>query len=196
MSTVLYNPSYQGSVVQLRPQQPGTSYALPFRQPQPTVAPTAPSPVPVYQTPQPAPFTAPSATPSTTAPTLSSDEQTMINLVNQQRSLAGVRPVVLDSRLMTIARTKALDMKTNHYFGHISPTYGTPWAMMQAAGITVRWGGENIATQKTVSGAMASFMASPGHRANILDSRMTHIGVGMAYATSYGTIYVQEFVME
>ena len=144
--------------------------------------------------------TTPSA-PDTTPPipsvsSLSADEQLMIDMVNQERAAAGLKPLVVDYKLVSVAVTKANDMKANRYFNHISPTYGSPFAMMQAVGLNVRWAAENIAGNNSVAGAMAAFMKSPGHRANILDPRLTHIGVGIAYGTAFGNIYVQEFLQE
>jgi len=86
-------------------------------------------------------------------------------------------------------------MQTNHYFSHTSPTYGSPWAMMELAGLKVQWAGENIAGNNSAAGAMAAWMQSPEHRANILDPKFTHIGVGVAYGSPYN-IYVQEFLQE
>lgn len=155
--------------------------------------------------------TAPSTSTSTSTPTsapasgyppispvtsLSADEQLMIDMVNQERVAAGLKPLAVDYRLVSVAVAKAKDMKNNRYFDHISPTYGTPFAMMQAVGLNVRWAAENIATNNSVAGAMAAFMKSSGHRANILDPKFTHIGVGIVYGTAFGNMYVQEFLQE
>ena len=67
---------------------------------------------------------------------------------------------------------------------------------MQQVGLTVGWAGENISGNKSVAGSMASLMLSPGHRANILDPRFTHVGVGIAYGSAYGNLYVQEFLQQ
>ncbi len=40
-------------------------------------------------------------------------------------------------------------MYQNHYFGHTSPTYGSPFDMMQKEGITFTYAGENIAEGQT-----------------------------------------------
>lgn len=127
---------------------------------------------------------------------LSADEQLMVDMVNHKRAAAGLKPLAVDYRLVSVAVAKANDMKDNDYFNHISPTYGSPFAMMQAVGLNVRWAAENIAGNNSVAGAMAAFMKSPGHRANILDPRLTHIGVGIVYGTAFGNIYVQEFLQE
>jgi uncharacterized protein YkwD len=122
---------------------------------------------------------------------ITANEQKMINMINQERIAVGVSPVKLDLRLAAVGRAKANDMNINKYFSHTSPTYGSPWAMMQQVGLTVGWAGENISRTQSVERAMAGFMQSPGHRANILDPRFTHVGIGIA-----GNIYVQEFLQE
>jgi len=119
-----------------------------------------------------------------------------VDMINQERLAAGLNPVKADLRLTAVGRAKANDMKVNNYFSHTSPTYGSPWAMMQQVGISVRWAGENISGNKSVAGSMAALMQSPGHRANILDPRFTHVGVGIAYGTAYGNLYVQEFLQQ
>lgn len=157
-----------------------------------------PSVIPVTTTP--APVSTPITTPTTpvipSVTVLTADEQLMVDMINQERSAAGLKPVKVDLRLAAIGRTKANDMKTNNYFSHTSPTYGSPWTMMQQVGITVRWAGENLSGNKSVAGAMASLMLSPGHKANILDPRFTHVGVGIAYGSAYGNLYVQEFLQQ
>ncbi|AFM39693.1 uncharacterized protein with SCP/PR1 domains [Desulfosporosinus acidiphilus SJ4] len=169
------------------------------------------SPVPVTSTPTPSnPSSNPSQSSSssstpTTAPTtpaiptitsLTPDEQQMVDMINQERAAAGVAPLKVDFRLVSVGQAKANDMKANNYFAHTSPTYGSPWAMMQDVGLTVGWAGENIAGNDSVSGAMAALMQSPAHKANILDPRFTHVGIGIAYGSAYGNLYVQEFLQE
>jgi len=157
--------------------------------------------IPVTTTPAPVSTpTIPSTTPTLpgipSVTVLTADEQLMVDTINQERIAAGINPVKVDLRLAAVGRAKANDMKVNNYFSHTSPIYGSPWAMMQQVGITVRWAGENLSGNKSVAGAMASLMLSPGHRANILDPRFTHVGVGIAYGSAYGNLYVQEFLQQ
>jgi len=42
---------------------------------------------------------------------------------------------------------------------------------------------------------MAAFMGSAGHKANILNTSYTHVGVGIVYSSA-GSYYVQEFARE
>ncbi|MDR3287865.1 MAG: CAP domain-containing protein [Peptococcaceae bacterium] len=162
------------------------------------IAPSQPAGVSSVQRPADSTSVPPASNPSSvpSATELSADEQEMLNLVNKERAAAGVQPLQIDLRLVAAARAKAADMKTNNYFDHTSPTYGSPWALMQSFGLTVQWAGENIGGNQTVAAAMAAWMQSSGHRENILDPRFTHLGVGVAYGSSYGNLYVQEFLQE
>ena len=75
-----------------------------------------------------------------------------------------------------------------HYFSHTSPTYGSPFQMMKAFGLSYRTAGENIAYgQRTPQEVVNAWMNSSGHRANILNSSYTQIGVGYVANGNYWT---------
>ena len=100
------------------------------------------------------------------------------DLVNAERARAGLKGLVQDELLGKVARDKAVDMYTNGYFSHQSPTYGSPFDMMRAYGVTYAYAGENIAKgQRTPAEVMQAWMNSQGHRANILSPNFTKIGV-------------------
>ena len=87
-----------------------------------------------------------------------------------------------------MARYKSQDMADNRYFSHTSPTYGTPFEMIRAFGLSYRTAGENIAYgQATPQAVVTAWMNSSGHRANILSSSYTQIGVGYAAKGRYWT---------
>ena len=119
----------------------------------------------------------------------SSYQQQVLDLVNAERTKRGLSPLTLDSNLSNVATKKAQDMANKNYFDHTSPTYGSPFDMMNRFGISYRTAGENIAKgQKTPQEVMNSWMNSPGHRANILNPDFTKLGVGIA-KDSNGTLY-------
>jgi uncharacterized YkwD family protein len=133
---------------------------------------------------QPAPK-APAATPTeqakTTQPTagISATEQKVIDLTNAERRKAGLKDLIGDTKLSSVARTKSNDMQKNGYFSHTSPTYGSPFDMMRDFGVTYQTAGENIAQgQRTPEEVVNAWMNSEGHRKNILNGAFTHIGVG------------------
>lgn len=118
----------------------------------------------------------------------------VVSLVNQERQAAGLGSLKSDSKLAALAQQKAEDMAEKGYFSHTSPTYGSAFDMLKAADYSYRTAGENIAKgQKTAEAVMNGWMNSPGHRANILDSGYTKIGVGYATNGSGTPYWVQIF---
>ena len=130
-------------------------------------------------------------------PTIQSQsfEQEVVDLVNQERAKAGLKALSSDWELARVARFKSEDMRDNKYFSHNSPTYGTPFQMMKSFGINYMSAGENIAAgQATPEAVVKAWMNSSGHKANILSSSFTHIGVGYAKGGSYGHYWTQQFI--
>lgn len=126
---------------------------------------------------------------------LSQYEQQVVNLTNQERTKRGLQPLKVATDLSNMAGVKATDMRDNHYFDHNSPKYGSPFDMMKQFGISYSYAGENIAAgQRTPQEVVNAWMNSPGHRANILNSHYTYIGVGYVQGGSYGSYWVQEFI--
>ena len=115
-------------------------------------------------------------------------EAEVVRLVNEIRRENGLKPLTQDWQLSRVARYKSQDMRDLGYFSHTSPTYGSPFEMMKSFGITYRTAGENIAKGYASPEAVVNaWMNSPGHRANILNSTYTHIGVGYVASGNYWT---------
>lgn len=115
-------------------------------------------------------------------------EQEVIRLVNEIRAENGLKALTYDWELGRVARYKSQDMKDNHYFSHNSPVYGTPFQMIRNFGISYRTAGENIAMgYRTPQAVVDGWMNSSGHRANILSSSFTKIGVGYVPSGNYWT---------
>ena len=118
-------------------------------------------------------------------------EAEVVRLVNIERKKAGLSELKHNWELSRVARYKSEDMRDKGYFSHTSPTYGSPFQMMKSFGISYRTAGENIAKGQTTPAAVVKgWMNSPGHRANILNSSFTEIGVG--YAS--GNYWTQMFI--
>jgi uncharacterized YkwD family protein len=129
---------------------------------------------------------------SKTGYSLKAYEQQVVDLTNKERAKYGLPPLKIDPTLSKMARDKANDMAVHHYFSHTSPTYGSPFDMMQKYGIQFTAAGENIAEgQRTPAEVVNDWMNSEGHRANILNKDYTHIGVGFS---ENGNIWTQEFI--
>jgi len=106
-------------------------------------------------------------------------EEQVVELVNRERTSRGLSPLTLNPELARVARIKSEDMYRNNYFSHQSPVYGSPFDMLRSFGIRYTAAAENIARgQTTAESVMNSWMNSPGHRENILNSNLTQTGVG------------------
>ena len=131
---------------------------------------------------------------STTSSSMNTNEKEVFDLINKQRTNNGLKALTVDEELQRVARIKAQDMVDNNYFSHNSPTYGTPFQMLNSFKISYKTAGENIAGNSTNSGAVNSWMNSSGHKANILNSNYNYTGIGVVNSSKYGRIFVQLFV--
>jgi uncharacterized protein YkwD len=108
-------------------------------------------------------------------------EAQILALINRDRQLAGVAPVVADGKLTAIARAHAHDMVDHDFVGHVSPRTGNTVERVHRAGLTPGFISENVGRGYTADEAEQGFMASPGHRANIVDPRPRRVGVGVVF---------------
>ncbi len=121
-------------------------------------------------------------------------EQKVVELVNVERQKAGLPALKMDSAISNLARAKSKDMAVNNYFAHQSPTYGSAGDMLKQYGISWRAWGENIAAgQRTPEIVVNAWMNSSGHRANILSSNFSKIGVGYVTNSSGRPYWTQIF---
>jgi uncharacterized protein YkwD len=130
-------------------------------------------------------------------------------LVNRERAAHGERPLRPNRRLRRAAQGHSVSMANEDYFEHVGPRGQTPLARMRsvgyipsarvgyAVGENIAWGTQWLATPKAI---VASWMRSPGHRANILDARFRDTAIGVssrppaAFAHGQpGAIYTQDF---
>jgi uncharacterized protein YkwD len=116
-------------------------------------------------------------------------ESTLWQLMNGARSNNGVAPVQQHGTLVGLARWRSADMLAKDYFSHTIAGCGClVYAYYDSNGLAYDWAGENIGWNSGLADAQSpvrvheQFMGSAGHRANVLDRRFTHGGVGAAAA--------------
>lgn len=125
---------------------------------------------------------------------LTKDEIDLFDLINKERSSNNLQKLSLDPTISKISRLKSKDMLEKGYFSHHSPTYGSPFDMMRQFAITFKSAGENIAGNNSILEALNAWMASEGHRKNILDKDFNFTGIGITASPIYGKIIVQQFI--
>ena len=146
----------------------------------------------------PSPSPTPTPTPSPTADTSTAAwQQDMLVRLNAFRAEVGAAPLALCSRLSTAAGDYARVMADNNHFSHTGPDGSSPGDRIAAAGYgsNVTWG-ENIAAgYPDVAQVMTGWRDSPGHYANMINGRFTHVGFGRAEnaGSGYRIYWVQNF---
>jgi uncharacterized protein YkwD len=122
------------------------------------------------------------------------DEEAMLQQINQARAQAGLAPLVMNPVLREAARQHSLDMYRRHYFSHRTPSGQTPYQRLQALHFRYVTAGENIAFAENLEQAWSLLMASPDHRANILNPDFRCVGIG-AYRGlgGYEEMFTQDF---
>jgi uncharacterized protein YkwD len=129
-------------------------------------------------------------------------------LINRERRAHGERRLRGNARLRRAAQSHTESMAFGNYFEHVGPRGQTPLTRMRDAGYissrvgfevgeNIAWGTLELATPRAI---VAAWMASPPHRANILDPRYRETGIGvsphppasLAHGQA-GAIYTQDF---
>lgn len=102
----------------------------------------------------------------------------LVDLANKDRSEASISYLKINPKLEAAARLKAKDMATRGYFAHYSPEGVSPWHWIKESDYNFIYAGENLAVNFDDSDAVnTAWMASPGHRANILNDKFSEIGI-------------------
>ncbi len=121
----------------------------------------------------------------------------VVRLTNAERAKQGLHELTFNSTLAAAAQAKGQDMFNNQYWAHTSPTGREPWDFMNESGYSYRVAGENLARDFMTTTAMIdAWMASPTHRANVVNSRYTEIGIAVINGNLQGvdtTLVVQMF---
>jgi len=111
----------------------------------------------------------------------------IVALTNANRDASGLPELRENSQLSAAAIAKAEDMMLNEYFAHTSPSGKTPWDFIRGAGYAYTLAGENLAVHyQTAEDVTAGWLASPSHRANIMNERFSEIGVGVVMGEYQG----------
>jgi uncharacterized protein YkwD len=130
-------------------------------------------------------------------------EARLLDLTNIERLRAGLAPIAGSFVLAQAARHHAEEMTRLAYFSHVSPTEGRrePVDRVSLVGGAQVSVGENLAAVSlrdldVADRAIAVWMGSPGHRANLLRPDWTHAGFGVAEGRDGRANVVQVFAVD
>jgi uncharacterized protein YkwD len=125
-------------------------------------------------------------------------EQQAFDLINDQRVLNGLPPLVWADDVAAVARAHSQDMVDRGFFDHINPDGLDPGQRLAAAGIANLGWAENIAkifnTGDPADRAATGWMSSAGHRANILNPAYDESGMGVVLGGDGYWYFTQVFI--
>lgn len=127
---------------------------------------------------------------------LSSDEHTIHNLINDERRKKGMEELFWDENLARLARNYSRQMARELFFSHYDPSGKSVVERARSSRIS-DWSkiGENLFFCEGYDNydtlAVRGWMKSSGHRQNILDRQFNVTGIGIAN-TRDGQIYITQ----
>ena len=127
-------------------------------------------------------------------------ETYFLQLVNEARTSAGVRPLTFDGELLDSSDAHSAWMDQTDTFSHTGVNGSSAGTRMTTAGYGWQGWGENIAyvsgglTEATVRQLHSNLMNSPGHYANIVNGSFEEIGIGLKQGTinGYNVVFVTQ----
>ena len=120
----------------------------------------------------------------------------VFQLINDERSKAGLPPVIRNPMLDHIADDYACRLITGDFFSHDDPSGKGPAERATAGKYAFQALGENLAAgQESPAEVMRVWMQSSAHREIILDEEWTEVGIGIRSGGEYSIYWVQEFAL-
>ncbi len=123
----------------------------------------------------------------------------VVALVNQERELRGLNPLIYDEQLSRFGSRYACTMIEDGFFGHDDPDTGAAFEDRHASSeYHSCYLGENLAFgYGSPEGVFEAWMRSPTHRENILDDSFVRIGLGVRqHSADQGLYWVEVFLGE
>lgn len=122
-------------------------------------------------------------------------ENEMLDIINAERAVRGLPPLLPESALAYVARAHSADMARRGYLYHICADGLTLGDRIESAGILFRGAAQNIAAlHKLPEEVVEAWMDSPGNRAAILGRNYTHLGIGLYIGGEHGYYWTAKFI--
>jgi uncharacterized protein YkwD len=123
--------------------------------------------------------------------------QRIVELINARRREAGLGPLTIHQTLASCAQKYSEVLAAQSNISHTGPDGSNPGDRLRRCGYRWRSYGENLAAgQSSAEEVVAAWMASPGHRRNILNAKVREIGIGHTYRANDPGRYYDYYVME
>ncbi|NAZ88741.1 CAP domain-containing protein, partial [Kineococcus indalonis] len=118
--------------------------------------------------------------------------QLVLDRTNAARAAAGCAPLAEAAAMTATAAAHSAEMATTGLMSHRGTDGSTPRVRLAAQGVRAWRTAENVARGYDAATVVDAWLASPGHRANLLDCRLTHVGIAETPSPA-GTFWTQVF---
>ena len=118
--------------------------------------------------------------------------QLVLDRTNAARSLAGCAPLAEAPAMTATAAAHSTEMAVTGRLSHRGADGSTARVRLAAHGVQAWRTAENVAQGYDAATVVDAWLGSPGHRANLLDCRLTHVGIAEA-PSPFGTYWTQVF---
>lgn len=123
---------------------------------------------------------------------LTTSAQLVLDRTNTARAAAGCAPLTAAAPLTASAAAQSRRMASERRLSHSALDLRALAGQLAGEGVRVRRAAENVASGYDAASVVAAWLASPGHRANVLDCRMTRVGIAEVPGAS-GPYWTQVF---
>lgn len=112
----------------------------------------------------------------------------LVEYANKDRQKQGLSALKYNKKLERAAFLKAENMFKLQYWAHYGPNKESPWQFIIQSGYSYAYAGENLAKGfSDTSSVHDAWMASPTHRANIMDSQFQDVGIAVVKGNLLGS---------
>jgi uncharacterized protein YkwD len=110
----------------------------------------------------------------------------LVSAINGARAANGLAPLRVDPRLTTAAKDQSAYLAAAGRLDHSGPGGTSVFARLAQQGYQGRMVGENLAAGMGPAATVAAWLASPGHRMNLLATQFHLLGVGVVVGSLGG----------
>ena len=110
----------------------------------------------------------------------------LVSAINGARAANGLPPLQVDARLTTAARGQSSYLASAGVLDHTGPDGASLSTRLARQGFHAHMVGENLAAGMGPAATVSAWLASPGHRMNLLEPQFHRLGVGVVMGSLQG----------
>ncbi len=129
-------------------------------------------------------------------PAVEEIERDLLAALNRERASRGLTVLRVSPEVVRLARRHSAEMAARGVLSHVSATGQTFTDRLAEAAVLFAENGENVARSGTYVAELIhqSFMASEGHRENVLNPGFDEVGIGIVLVPDHDYFVTEDFI--